>query len=127
MTTRSQIEAQLRADNPTSTDDSGARIGPGDAAYEALIERWTDAMLASQPASNRKTWPNAAEFLGEFALPQLAAISLSTDPTIAALRLLLAAWPGEVWSDDPQIQAGMAALAAAKILTADESAKILTP
>jgi hypothetical protein len=46
MTTREQIEAQLRAENPTTTDDSGERHGPGSPVYEAAISRWADAMEA---------------------------------------------------------------------------------
>jgi len=34
----------------------------------------------------------------------------SSDPTIAALRLLLASWAADVWSDDPRIQLGLAKL-----------------
>jgi hypothetical protein len=43
---REQIEAQLRADNPTTTDDAGGRHGPGSTVYEAAIQRWADAMEA---------------------------------------------------------------------------------
>lgn len=46
MTTREQIEAQLRAENPTTTDDSGERHSPGSPVYEAAITRWADAMEA---------------------------------------------------------------------------------
>lgn len=72
----------------------------------------------------RKKWANAAEFLGEFSLEQMAAISLSTNPTIAALRLLLASWPSDVWSDDPRILLGLDQLVADGILSeADRLAK----
>lgn len=73
----------------------------------------------------RKTWPNASAFLGEFSMPELAAISLSTDPTVAALRLLLLAWPSDVWSDDPRIVGGLAALVASGILDEARSAAIV--
>jgi hypothetical protein len=55
----------------------------------------------------------------------MAAISLSTDPTIAALRLLLASWDGEVWSDDPRVIAGLDALEVANIISATRRAEIL--
>lgn len=66
--------------------------------------------------TTRKTWLNAAAFLAEFSMPELAAISLSTDPTVAALRLLLLAWPADVWSDDPRIVGGLEALVASGII-----------
>ena len=47
MATREQIEAQLRAENPTTTDDAGERHGLGSPVYEAAITRWADAMEAS--------------------------------------------------------------------------------
>jgi hypothetical protein len=73
----------------------------------------------------RKTWPNAAAFLGEFSLPELAAISLSTDPTVAALRILLLAWPADVWSDDPRIQMGLDALVSAGVIDVDRIEEIV--
>jgi hypothetical protein len=73
----------------------------------------------------RKVWPNASAFLAEFTMPELAAIELSTDPTIAALRLLLASWPADVWSDDPRIVMGLAALVSAGIIDETRSAEIV--
>jgi hypothetical protein len=49
-------------------------------------------------------------FIQEFTLAEMAAISLSQDTTVAALRLLLSTWSGEVWSDDPRVQSGLFAL-----------------
>lgn len=83
------------------------------------------AMSAEEIADAvRKKWANAADFLGEFSLEQMAAISLSTNPTIAALRLLLASWPSDVWSDDPRILMGLDQLVGDGILSeADRLAK----
>ena len=84
------------------------------------------ALSADELAANaRKTWPNAAAFLNEFTMPELAAIELSTDPTIAALRLLLASWPADVWSDDPRIIMGLDALETAGIISAERRAEIV--
>jgi hypothetical protein len=82
----------------------------------------TDDELA---ALARKIWPNAALFLGEFTMPELAAIELSLDPTIAALRLLLASWPADIYSDDPRIVGGLSALVTAGIITEARRAEIL--
>lgn len=114
--TRDDIIAQLRLDNPTTTDESGQEHGPGSDYYESLIEVWADNMEASLPPAGRKVWPSAAAFLGEFSMAELAAIELSTEPTIAALRLVLASWPGQVWSDNEQIQIGLDALVSTGII-----------
>ena len=58
-------------------------------------------------------------------MTELAAISLSTDPTVAALRLLLLAWPADVWSDDPRIVGGLAALVASGIINETRKAEII--
>ncbi len=115
--TREDIESQLRADNPTTTDDFGERHGPGSEVYESAIQRWADAMEAQVQIESRKIWPNSSAFLAEFTMPEIGAISLSADPAIAALRLLLATWPADVWSDDPRIEGGLATLIAAGIIT----------
>ncbi len=74
---------------------------------------------------DRKIWPNSAAFLAEFTMPELAAISLSLDPTIAALRLLLASWPADIYSDDPRIIGGLSALVAVGIITEARRKEIL--
>lgn len=114
--TLEEIEAQIRSDNPSTTDAEGNRVYPGDPTYEALIQEWTDNMVASIEAVPQKTWPNASAFLAEFSIEEKAAISLSTHPVIAALRLDLLSWPGEVWSNDERIRMGMDALVEANIL-----------
>lgn len=123
--TRDDIIAHLRLDNPTTTDETGQEHGPGSVYYESLLEVWADNMEASLPPAGRKVWPNAAAFLGEFAVEELAEISLSVNPTIAALRLVLAAWPGEVWSDDERILLGMTALVEEEILSEARAEEIL--
>jgi hypothetical protein len=74
----------------------------------------------------RKRWPDAEAFVAEFTLPEMAAIGLSTDPTIAALRFLLSSWRSQVISDDPRVQAGMDALVQTGILTEDRRVEILS-
>jgi hypothetical protein len=72
-----------------------------------IVENKTEEELA---ADVRKSWDNSSMFIQEFTLTEMAAISLSQDPTVAALRLLLSTWLGEVWSDDPRVQSGLSAL-----------------
>jgi hypothetical protein len=92
------------------------------------VERqWVSTPLTDEElaALARKIWPNAAAFLAEFTMPELAAISLSLDPTIAALRLLLASWPADIYSDDPRIVGGLSALVGAEIISELTRAEIL--
>ena len=72
-----------------------------------IVENKTEEELA---ADARKSWDNSSMFIQEFTLIEMASISLSQDPTVAALRLLLSTWFGEVWSDDPRVQSGLSAL-----------------
>ena len=81
-----------------------------------IIELTPDEITENEIRAARKTWPNAALFLAEFSMPELAAIELSLDPTIAALRLLLASWPADIYSDDPRIIGGLDALVSAEII-----------
>jgi hypothetical protein len=48
--TREQIEQQLRADNPTTTDEAGERHGPGSEVYEARIAAWSERRMAERDA-----------------------------------------------------------------------------
>jgi hypothetical protein len=77
-------------------------------------------------AAARKVWATSARYLTEFNLQEMAAISLSPDPTIAALRLLMSSWDGEVWSDDPRVIAGLDALEANQIIDATRRSEILS-
>jgi hypothetical protein len=96
-----------------------ADLGSGEwvtSSYD-VVALTSDEIAENAIIAARNTWPNASAFLGEFTMPELAAIELSTDPTIAALRLLLASWPADVWSDDPRIVMGLDALESAGIIT----------
>ena len=96
--------------------------------FEDRVERqWISTPLTSEELATlaRKVWPNSSLFLAEFTMPELAAISLSLDPTIAALRLLLASWPADIYSDDPRIIDGFAALVAAGIINESRRVEIV--
>lgn len=111
-------------------------IVPDAPAYDAVTQRapvwiqdqWVviDKSPEELAADARKVWPTSAKYLLEFTLPEMSAISLSTDPTIAALRLLLASWDGEVWSDDPRVIAGLDALEASQIINSTRRDEILS-
>jgi hypothetical protein len=93
-------------------------------SYEVVVLT-SDEIAEIAILAARKIWPDAATFLGEFTMSELAAIELSTDHTIAALRLLLASWPADIYSDDPRIIGGLSALVAAGIITEARRGEIL--
>jgi hypothetical protein len=126
------IDDWIAGNNPKL---AGYTAIPNAPSYDAATQRppvwvqdeWviTDKTAEELAADARKVWATSARYLVEFTLPEMAAISLSTDPTIAALRLLLASWDGEVWSDDPRVVSGLDALEAAGIIDATRRAEIL--
>lgn len=135
MKTEQELQAEFAAANPdTDFGDGRGRVSHGDPEFDAWFSdgqsRWVSARLADQidaaKKNNRKIWPNAAAFLAEFQMPELAAIELSADGTVAALRLLLASWPSDVWSDDPRIELGLGQLVAVGIIDEARRAAILT-
>lgn len=135
MKTLQEISAALDAAHPVLTEViNGMVVELSPAARADTLAQWAqfelgrqEALnaLAAEAASGRKTWPNVAAFLSSFTMPELAGISLSTDPTLAALRILLLSHPDEVWSDDPRILAGLDALVAAGVITKARRAEIV--
>jgi hypothetical protein len=87
-----------------------------------VVEDKSEEELA---ADARKSWDNSSMFVQEFTLTEMAAISLSQDTTVAALRLLLSTWFGEVWSDDPRVQSGLSALISSGIINETRRDEIL--
>ena len=85
-----------------------------------------EALAAHDAAmEERKVWATKAEFWEEFTEAEQLEIMGST---VAGIRLLdrqLLVWNGEVWSDDPRVQAGLSGLVAVGILTAERKAAIL--
>lgn len=72
-----------------------------------------------------KSWPDVETFITEFTMDEMAAISLSSDPTIAGLRLLLSAWRSSVQSDDPRVILGLNALVNTGIISQHRQLAIL--
>jgi hypothetical protein len=93
-------------------------IGPGDPpTMEELEAAW--AQLEA-----RKTWHTVADFWAEFSDAEKLAIANSTIPGIRLLHEELRMWRGEVWSDDPKVQAGLSGLVAVGILTESRKTEI---
>lgn len=97
--------------------------------HEDRVERdWAVRIMTQQEqaAAARKVWKTSGDYLTEFTFEEMAAISLSQNPTIAALRLLLASWAGEVWSDDQRVKIGLDALVKEGIIDVERQATILS-
>jgi len=102
-----------------ATDD--AELNPGTMLEaEALAQGLTWAPVATAPI-----WPNVQSFMAAFTMPEKAAIELSTDATIAALRLELTTWLTEVHPTDPRVIAGLDKLVELGILTSERRSEIL--
>ena len=108
---------------------------PGKIAEPVLV--WTETSCTrdwvvrdmtddERAAAARKVWPNTQAFLPEFTVAEMAGIGLSTDPTIAALRVMLSVWSGQIYSDDERVITGLAALHLAGILSARRRMDITT-
>jgi hypothetical protein len=72
-----------------------------------------------------KVWPDVEAFITEFTLDEMAAIGLSSAPTIAGLRLLLSAWRSSVQSEDPRVILGLNALVDTGIISRHRQLEIL--
>lgn len=69
-------------------------------------------------------WTNVQAFIASFTMLEIAAVSLSTDPTIAALRLTLSTWLGRVEVPDLRVQTGLNKMVELGIISADRKAEI---
>lgn len=102
-------------------------------AYDASKQKlswdgdWVVSDLSAEEiaAAARKVWGSSAAFWSEFADEEKIGIVTSTIPGIMLLREELRLWTGEVWSDDPRVQQGLAGLVAAGIITESRKKAIL--
>lgn len=84
------------------------------------------AGLAWLPIENIKIWPNVQQFIAEFTMDEKAAVSMSTDPTIAALRLELSTWFSEVHANDPRVVMGLEKMVELGMITTERKTQIIT-
>jgi len=82
--------------------------------------------LTWKPVVEAKRWANVQEFMGEFTMQEKAAIALSMDPTIAAMRLELTTWLSEVHADDSRVVAGINRIVELGIITPERKNTILS-
>jgi hypothetical protein len=96
--------------------------------FSDRVERqWLIADLSPEEIAQKqqKIWPNVQQFMAEFSMSEKAAMALSTDPTIAALRLELSAWLSSVHANDSRVVLGVNKLVELNILTEQRKTEIL--
>lgn len=91
---------------------------------DSVERQWS--IREKTPDELQKIWPNVQAFMAEFTMPEKAQISLSTDPTIAALRLELTTWLSDVHSNDSRVVAGLDKLVELGILTNERKNAIMS-
>ena len=96
-------------------------------APEWINGDWTIRDLTPEEiaARGRKIWPTVADFWNEFSAAEQLAIISSNIAEIKLLDRQLLIWPGQVWSDDERVIAGMNALVNANIISEIRKSEIL--
>lgn len=72
-----------------------------------------------------KIWISAQQFMAEFTMDEKAQIALSTDPTVAALRLEISTWFSNVYGNDLRVTTGLDKLVQLGIITQTREDEIL--
>ena len=109
---------------PAAPSHSSAQHAPEWVDGEWITRDKTAEELASD---TRKVWASSAAFWAAFTDTEKLNILASDIAGIILLREELRLWTGEVWSDDPRVQAGLGGLVAVGILTNNRREGILTP
>lgn len=112
-------EPQPSYDHATHTCDATETI---DTQAKTVTRGWTVQARPPQP----KIWMNAQAFMAAFTMEEKAAVALSTDPIIAALRLELSTWLSPAHVDDERVQLGLNRLVELEILTNDRKNAIIS-
>lgn len=93
-----------------------------EAAHDQALALHEADMLSRQQI---KEWASVEAFVEEFSLSECAAVEMSANPQIAALRFKLKTWQSPVHANHPLVQDGMAALVAEGIITEERKNTIL--
>lgn len=107
---------------------SNVSLAPDDAELKPGTMLESDALaqgLTWAPDAAAPIWLNVQAFMAAFTMPEKAAIELSTDATIAALRLELTTWLTEVHPTDPRVIAGLAKLVELGVISVERRSEIL--
>lgn len=116
----------------TVTQDSQPSIAEGESLtatenidLESLtVTRGWQINSAPSPI-DYKVWFNVQQFMAEFTMEEMAVIALSTDPTIAALRLQLTTWFSTIESNDIRVVTGLNKLVELGILSEERKNEII--
>lgn len=92
-----------------------------DSQTKTVTRGWTVEEMPPRP----KVWMNAQEFMAAFTMEEKAAVALSSDPTLAALRLELSTWLSTVHADDARVVAGLNKLVDLGIISAERKTEII--
>lgn len=93
-------------------------FGPGEKpSFQEIEAAWVKLQ-------SKKGWENVQAFMACFTMTEIAAVSLSTDSTIAALRLTLSTWLGRVEVPDLRVQTGLNKMVELGIISSDRKAEI---
>ena len=91
-----------------------------DLAQRCVARGWIIQAIQSPPPG----WPNAEAFMEAFTMEEMGAVSLSTDPTIAALRFKLSTWESRVLVTDERVQMGLTRMVEIGLITSSRKAEI---
>jgi hypothetical protein len=72
-----------------------------------------------------KFWPSSQAFVAAFTDEEKAAIALSTNAQVAAMRLTLNTWHDTMHPDDPRVSGGLALLVSLGILTEQRKSEVI--
>lgn len=125
MRTQEQIYNELlsKPENAAMTKMvNGITVPISDDERIQILEKWAADTYEQQS----KKWRNVEAFMAEFTLPEKAAIALSTDPTIVALRFELTTWMSLVYANDSRVLAGLDRLIEIGIITPERKDSIIT-
>lgn len=111
-------EPQPSYDHATHTCAATETI---DTQTKTVTRGWTVQARPAQP----KMWINAQTFMSAFTMEEKAAVALSSDPTLAALRLELSTWLSTVHADDARVIAGLNKLVELEIISESRKTEIL--
>lgn len=128
--TISDIRAALEAEYPTLTEQvNGESVELSPEQRSVVLDSWANArhvaLALEAEYDARKVWATVQDFIAEFTMQELALISLSANPVVAALRFKLATWKDRVFSDNPEVVLGLDVLVSVGILTQARKAAIL--
>lgn len=116
--TNGQITNVSNANDDWTVPEDGSQMLESDAIAAGM--KWVT------PVAPDPVWPNAQAFMAAFTMQEMAAIALSQDFTIAALRFQLSTWFSTVNPAHELVQTGLNQLVTIGIITEARKDEIIT-